>query len=123
MSETISKKEQMKNKIQYSPIAMRDLDGIWDYITNELLNPSAAEDTVNGIMDVINGLEDFPEIGNRLIFDTGLDSGYRFVIYKNYMTFYHIQADFIYIDRVMYGKRDYMAELFPDNFAFDISNE
>lgn len=96
-------------------MAMCDLDGIWDYITNELLSPSAAEDTVNGIMDVLNGLEDFPEMGNRLIFDTELDSGYRFAIYKNYMAFYHIQADFIYIDRVMYGKRDYMAELFIDN--------
>lgn len=28
--------------------------------------------------------------------------------------FYHIQMELIYVDRVMYGKRDYMKVLFPD---------
>lgn len=117
ISEVISGKGQMQNKIQYSPMAMSDLDEIWNYIANELLNPSAAENTVNGIMDVVDGLEGFPETGSRLIFDSELDSGYRFVIYKNYMAFYHTQADIIYIDRVMYGKRDYMTKLFLDDFT------
>ncbi len=117
MSEAILGKRQMNNKINYSPMAKDDLDGIWHYIANELLNPSAAENTVNGIMDIVDGLGDFPEMGSRLIFNSGLDSGYRFVIYKNYMVFYHIQADFVYIDRVIYGKRDYMTELFPDNLT------
>lgn len=104
----------MHNKIQYSPLALKDLDDIWDYITNELMNSSAAENTVNGIMDMIDDLDGFPEIGSRLLFDNGLDSGYRFIIFKNYMAFYHIQAELIYVDRVMYGKRDYMKVLFPD---------
>lgn len=101
-------------KIQYSPLALKDLDEIWDYITNELVNPSAAENTVNGILDMIDGLVGFPETGSRLLFDNELDSSYRFIIFKNYMAFYHIQAELIYVDRVMYGKRDYMKVLFPD---------
>lgn len=104
----------MRNKIQYSLLALKDLDEIWDYISNELMNPSAAENTVNGIMDMIEGLEGFPEAGSRLLFDNGLDSGYQFIIFKNYMAFYHIQAEGIYVDRVLYGKRDYMKVLFPD---------
>lgn len=104
----------MHNKIQYSPLALKDLDDIWDYIINELMNLSAAENTVNGIMDMIDGLDGFREIGSRLLFDKGLDSGYRFNIFKNYMAFYHIQAELIYVDCVMYGKRDYMKVLFPD---------
>ena len=56
----------MHNKIQYSPLALKDLDEIWDYITNELMNPSAADNTVNGIMDMIDGLDGFPETGSRL---------------------------------------------------------
>lgn len=106
----------MYNKIKYSPMALKDLDEIWEYITEELMNPSAAENTVNGIMDSIDALEDFPEAGAKLLFNGDLDSGYRFVIYKNYMSFYHIQSDGIYVDRVIYGKRDYMKVLFPDNF-------
>lgn len=104
----------MHNKIQYSPLALKDLDEIWDYITNELMNPSAADNTVNGIMDMIDGLDGFPETGSRLLFDDGLDSGYRFIVFKNYLAFYHIQEKLIYVDRVMYGKRDYMRVLFSD---------
>lgn len=104
----------MHNKIQYSPLALKDLDEIWDYITNKLMNPSAADNTVNGILDRIDGLDGFPETGSRLLFDNGLDSGYRFIIFKKYIAFYHIQAELIYVDRVMYRKRDYMKVLFPD---------
>lgn len=105
----------MKNKINYSPLALNDLDEIWEYITEELMNPSAAENTVNGIMDAVEALADFPDAGARLVFDGDLDSGYRFVIYKNYMAFYHTQNDMIYVDRVIYGKRDYMKVLFPND--------
>ena len=104
----------MLYKIRYAPLALKDLDQIWDYITNELLNPSAAESTINGIMNAIDDLVGFPEKGSKLIFDNGLDSGYRFVLYKNYMAFYHIQTGIIYVDRIMYGKQDYMKELFPN---------
>lgn len=105
----------MQNKINYSPLALNDLDEIWEYITEELMNSSAAENMVNGIMDAVEALEDFPEAGVRLVFDGDLDSGYRFVIYKNYMAFYHTQNSVIYVDRVIYGKRDYMKVLFPDD--------
>lgn len=104
----------MQNKIQYSSLALQDLDEIWDYITYELKNSSAADKTVNGIMDCVDDLSCFPESGAKLLFDHYLDSGYRFVIYKNYMAFYHIQVDCVYIDRIMYGKRDYVIVLFPD---------
>lgn len=93
---------------------MKDLDEIWDYIANELMNSSAAQNTVNGIMDAIDSLSGFPNVGARLMFENGLDSGYRIIPYKNYIAFYHIQEDAIYIDRVIYGKRDYMKILFPD---------
>lgn len=104
----------MQSKIHYSPLSIKDLDEIWEYITDELMNPSAAENTVNGILNIIDSLEEFPEAGTKLVFDNGLDSGYRFVIYKSYMAFYHIQNMAVYIDRVIYGKRDYMKILFPD---------
>lgn len=78
------------------------------------MNPLAAESTVNGIMDAVEELAEFPETGARLLFDGALDSGYRFVIYKNYMAFYHTQNHLIYVDRVLYGKRDYMKVLFSE---------
>ena len=44
----------MQSKIAYSPRALKDLDEIWDYIEVELCNLSAAQNTVNGIMDKVD---------------------------------------------------------------------
>ena len=39
------------NQVVFSPKAQADLDEIWEYISGKLMNPSAAESTVNGILD------------------------------------------------------------------------
>ncbi len=98
----------MKNKVEYSQRALQDLDEIWNYIKNNLHNPTAAANTVNGIMDKIDYLSDFPEAGARLEFDNALDSGYRYVSFKRYIAFYRIGYEsIVYIDRVIYSGRDY----------------
>ena len=104
----------MQSKIEYSPKAVRDLDEIWDYIENELCNPSAAQNTIDGIMDKIDDLAMFPESEAKLEFDNGLESGYRFVVFKNYFAFYRLRPDnVVYVDSVVYAGRDYMRILFP----------
>lgn len=105
----------MLRRIEYSPRALKDLDGIWDYIEKELCNPSAAQNTLEGIMDKIDILMSFPEAGAKLEFENGLNSGYRYVSFKNYIAFYRLGSDdIVYIDRVVYSGRDYMRILFPN---------
>lgn len=104
----------MKNNIYYSPEAQNDLDEIWEYISVELCNPQAAENTVNKIMDTVDELKDFSEIGALLSPVTEVESDYRFLISGNYMIFYRVIDKDVYIDRVLYGRRDYLRILFPD---------
>ena len=105
----------MQSKIEYSPRALKDLDEIWDYIEVELCNPSAAQNTVDGIMDRVDGIASFTESGSKLEFENGLNSGYRYVVFKNYLAFYRLKPnDIVYVDRVIYGGRDYMSILFPE---------
>ena len=101
-------------EIHYSPTALNDLDEIWTYISQNLCNPIAAQNTINGIMDVVDMLSDQPEMGVPLYFLSGLNSGYRYVIHGNYMAFYRTNRTDVYIDRVLYGKSDYMRVLFKD---------
>ena len=89
----------MKNKIHYSPESRRDLDDIWDYIVLELQNRSAAERVIDHIMNAVDPL--------------GTD--YRFLVSGNYMVFYRVQGCDVYIDRVLYGRSDYMSSLFKDS--------
>lgn len=104
----------MKNNIYYSPEAQNDLDEIWEYISVELCNPQAAENTISKIMDTVDGLKDFSEIGALLSSITEVESDYRFLISGNYMIFYRVIEKDVYIDRVLYGRRDYLRILFSD---------
>ena len=46
-------------EVHYSEVALADLDDIWGYITLELMNPDAAVNTVNGIIDAIDKLSEY----------------------------------------------------------------
>ena len=107
----------MKNKIHYTPEAKRDLDDIWDYIVSELQNRSAAENTVNHIMDAVDQLEAHALIGTPLASIADIDSNYRFLVSGNYMVFYRANGNDIYIDRILYGRREYMRVLFGDQIS------
>ncbi len=97
------------------------MDEIWDYISSELQNISAAERTVNRIMDDVDRLADFAEIGAPLSSIADVDSDYRFLVTGSYLTFYRVYGSDIYVDRVLYGRRDYLRILF-DKLQDDETN-
>ena len=102
----------MKVSVKFSPEALKDLDEIYDYIANVLKSPDAADNTVNKILDKTDLLSDNPEIGTQLFFENDLFSGYRYLVSDNYLAFYRITNESVFVDRVIYGKRDYMKILF-----------
>ena len=104
----------MKNKIYYSSKAQNDLDEIWEYISIELCNPLAAENTINHILDTVDKLENFSKIGAQLSSVTKMENDYHFLVSGNYMIFYRAIEQDVYIDRILYGKRDYLRILFPE---------
>ena len=98
-------------EVHYSEEALADLDNIWEYITFELKNPDAAINTVNGIMDAIDKLPEFPLSGIPLNVLLDIESDYRFVIYRNYLAFYHLESNAVNIDRVLYEGQDCIKAL------------
>ena len=95
----------------YSPLARRDLDEIYDYIAIELRNPSSAAETVKAILDSAESLEDFPLSGSLV---EGLPiraDEYRFMPVRNYIVFYRVTESNIFIDRILYKRRDYLPLL------------
>lgn len=102
------------NKLLYSPEALNDLEEIWAYVNNELKNPAAAQKIVSDTLDTIDKLRDFAEIGPPLFSITEFESDYRLLVCGKYVTFYRVNGDDVHIDRVLYGRRDYMRILFGD---------
>ena len=94
-------------KVFYSPLSQRDLDEIYDYIAVELENPTSASEIVTDILDATDSLASFPSIGGIVRNVPYLTCEYRFLPVRNYIVFYRIADSHIFIDRILYKKRDY----------------
>ena len=102
------------NNLHLSYEAQNDLSDIKDYIAEDLENPQAAIATVSRITKTIRMLRDHALIGTPLSSIADVDSNYRFLVSGNYMVFYRANGNDIYIDRVLYGRSNYMSILFND---------
>ncbi|MDR0310340.1 MAG: type II toxin-antitoxin system RelE/ParE family toxin [Acidobacteriota bacterium] len=99
-------------EIVYSTAALNDLEHIGDHISETLKNPIAALNILNEIQDSISNIADFPLVGAPLSSIVKIDTDYRFLVCGNYLVFYRAQVERVYIDRVIYGRRDYLSILF-----------
>jgi addiction module RelE/StbE family toxin len=106
-------------KIQYSPLAQKDLLAIKEYIGADLASPQAAKSTVDKIIKRIRSLTSAPEIGTPLSAICAIDSDYRFLVCGKYLVFYRYENGAALIIRVLYGGRDYLAVLFGDELGSD----
>ena len=108
--------EQKKVKLHYSLKAQQDLDAIWDFYLDEYQNVDAAVKIIDSITDDIDQLANFPELGPPLSSIADVESNYRFLVTGNYLSFYRIDDTDISIDRILYGRRDYLSILIGDTF-------
>ena len=69
---------------------------------------------VNRVMDDVDHLENHVELGALLSSIADVESDYRSLVTGSYLTFYRVQGSDVYVDRVLYGRRDYLRILFGD---------
>ena len=91
--------------------ALADMEAIYDYIADELLNPDAAMRQYNRIADAIESLKVFPE--RCRLFDSRPehDLGMRQIAADNYAAVYVIRGDDVVVLRVLYSASDIIARL------------
>ena len=105
---------QKKIKLHYSLNAQRDLDAIWDFYLDEYQSTDAAAAIIDKITADIDQLTDFPELGPPLSSIADVESNYRFLVTGNYLRFYRLDGADLRIDRILYGRRDYLRILLSD---------
>ena len=103
------------NNLHLSEEAQNDLLEIKAYIEEELLNPSAALATVSRITKSLRILQNHAQAGALLSSIADIESDYRFIVSGNYISFYRAYGREVYIDRILYARRDYMRILFGDS--------
>jgi addiction module RelE/StbE family toxin len=93
-------------KLRYLPLAVKDLEGIVDYIADTLQAPIAAMDLLDAVETGIHRLLDHPYSCRLYQSPKPLDFEYRVLVVKNYLVFYVIADDIVEIHRVIYGRRN-----------------
>lgn len=102
------------NNLHLSEEAQNDLIEIKNYIAEELMNESAALGIVSEITNSLRILQTYAEADPSLSSIADIESDYRFIVSGNYITFYRAYGSKVFIDRILYARRDYMRILFGD---------
>lgn len=102
------------NNLHLSEEAQNDLAQIKAYIEERLLNPSAALATVSKITKSLRILRTYAKAGALLSSIAEVESDHRFLVSGNYLSFYRTYGNEVYVDRILYARRDYMRVLFGD---------
>lgn len=101
----------MENKIILAPESLQDLTDIGDYISEELSSPQAAYKLLSDIFSSIDLLKINPLMGANISALTNIVSDYRYLVVKNYLVFYRFSNSTIYVDRILYSRRNYISIL------------
>lgn len=96
-------------RLEYLPIARRDMVEIVQYISRELYNPSAAAKLATEFIESTDRLSQYPYSNKIYTPIRPLEHEYRKLLVQNYIMFYWIdeQRKVITIARVVYARRDY----------------
>ena len=96
-------------RLKFSKLYDTDVDSSYNYITNNLQAPMAAENLIKETILKLEKIKENPKI-RPLVHDKYLAAlGYRSMKVKNYLIFYIIGDDkTIKIVRFLYGKRNWM---------------
>ncbi|WP_405328739.1 type II toxin-antitoxin system RelE/ParE family toxin [Fibrobacter sp.] len=97
--------------VVFSPKASADLDEIKAYIESELGSPKAANEKVLEILDAIDNLSIFPEIGGSLKGKIDSLARYRRLSVAGCLVFYRIEAEKVLVVRILNSRMDYLRIL------------
>lgn len=97
----------MRYEIKYSKVAIRDLDRVWSEVLDVSKSYDITTKYIDDLMDKVAAKADHPKSGAPLYYEDSF-TGYYFVVFKSYIVFYRLEDNIILVDRVLYGKSDYM---------------
>lgn len=100
-------------KLEYLPVARKDMLEIVRYISGELKNPNAADRLAVELINAMENVLTFPYRAPVYQPIRPLKHEYRKILVHNYLMFYWVDEDkeLVTVARVVYAKRDYSRVL------------
>ena len=75
------------------------------------VGPQSAKKVTDKILKTLHHLEDFPLLGVEPRSERLAKAGYRMLIAGDYLCFYQIQGDVVYVSLIVHGSVDYVRWL------------
>ena len=96
-------------KLEYLPVARRDMIEIVRYISQELQNPTAADQLAMELIEAGDSIPKFPYANPAFIPIRPLKHEYRKLLVQNYFMVYWVDEvkKLVTVARVVYARRDY----------------
>lgn len=96
-------------KLEYLPVARKDMLEIVRYISQELQNSDAADRLAVELVNAAEGVLHFPYATPAYQPIRPLKREYRKILVQNYLMFYWVDEEkkLVTVARVVYAKRDY----------------
>ncbi len=108
----------MKYRVAYSKVAIRDLDRVWAEVFDASKSKETTRKYLDELLDKIEAKAEFPASGSPLYYENSF-TGYYFIVFKAYLIFYRIKGDILFVDRILYGKSDYLRHLHLNELPID----
>ena len=99
----------MENNLQLKifPAAQSDMEQIFQYISTELCNPTAARELIDAFEKALDNVCAFPQICPLTDNEYVRDKTLRKLVVNNYIVFYRATDSEIQVIRVIYGMRNF----------------
>ena len=98
-------------KVRVTDEAFADLNEIYEYIDQELLNPSAAIRIYNALLDGMRSLENMPDRIKLMNSEPEQKRELRLMPVENFAIIFCIREDCVYVVNVFYGASDIESKL------------
>lgn len=107
------------HQLEYSPMALKDLRDINDYVIANW-GESVAKKALEKITSDIRRLGQYPTLGVDLGKTIDVPTKYRYIFSGQNYVFYYVEVDKIRIVRVLNERQDYMKQLFGTSSSSDV---
>ena len=104
----------MNRKIVFSKKTELQIEEIYQYVLSKSNDEDTAKRFVNELNDKTEILKTQTFVGRQLEIIDNIVTQYRFLVYKDYLIFYRVDENKVYIDRILNSKMDYVKEFIKE---------
>lgn len=98
----------MAYELAYSPVALADLDQVWDEVYESSKDYDIADQYIMDLRSKLKKICKHPKTGERLYYED-IFTGIYYVTHKKYSAFYRIRAGLVEVGRVLYNRSAYVS--------------